>query len=96
MSRPTLTTTIQHGTLAHVLSIRGQAFQSYPTIKLAMAALLLAMAASGCQTMREHPRTTAFIAGSLVISLGTHHSSNDADRHIATPSVDCSAPSACK
>lgn len=61
-----------------------------------IAATLLCLAGTGCATIERHPKTAAFIAGSLVLTLGTHHSSNDADKHIATPGVDCSTTSACK
>ena len=55
-----------------------------------ISAAITLLALSGCQTMREHPKTTAFIAGSLVLTAGgalRHDRSND--RHIDTPSVNC-------
>lgn len=56
-----------------------------------IAATLICLVGSGCQTMREHPKTTAFIAGSLVLTAGGafRHDHSDADRHIDTPSVSC-------
>lgn len=58
-------------------------------IAAGLVALALVIHLAGCQTMRAHPYLTGFVATSLVISAGTHHSS-DSDRHIPTPSVDCS------
>jgi len=91
MAKPTLTSQVLNDELTHVVSVAGKPFQSFTTLKLAMAALLLAMAASGCQTIERYPRTSAFIAGSLVLTAGgaLRHDHTDADRHIPTPSVNC-------
>lgn len=55
--------------------------------------LLALLALTACQTMRDHPRTTAFIAGSLVLTAGgalRHNANTDTDRHVPTPTVSCS------
>lgn len=56
---------------------------------VAIAVTLLAL--SGCQTIEQHPRVSAFVAASLVLTAGgaLRHNGNDADRHFATPSVNC-------
>jgi hypothetical protein len=54
--------------------------------------LLAAVALAGCQTMREHPKATAFIATSLALSAGiavsnrgNGHDARSTDIHLNEP-----------
>lgn len=66
--RTTLTTQLHNGELNHVVVVAGKPVQAHCSLKAAMAALLLAMALSACQTMEQYPKTTAFVATSLALS----------------------------
>lgn len=90
-SKPSLKTEVRHGQLAHVLLVGGKPFEYFTNLKAALCALTLALSLTGCQTMREHPRTTAFIAGSLVLTAGgafRHtHETREKDFVISDPLV---------
>jgi len=51
----------------------------------------LSLFITGCQTMREHPKATAFVAASLALSAGLAlHNRNDRDSHdVTTQPVVC-------
>lgn len=58
--------------------------------KFAIAVTLLALA--GCQTMREHPKATAFIATSIALSAGLaarNHRGDQSARELALSTSPC-------
>lgn len=68
--RTTLTTQLRDGELEHVVVVQGEPVQAHTSRAAAMCALMLAMACAGCETMERHPRATAFVASSLILSAG--------------------------
>lgn len=98
MNKPTtLTHAITDGELSHVVVVRGQPVQSHSTLKGAMAALLLAMALTGCETCQRHPVACGtglvLLGGSLAAS--AHHSTNSMSHDVTTLPVSC-ANGACR
>jgi hypothetical protein len=98
--RTSLTTQLRNGELEHVVTVAGKPAQAHASLKAAMSALLLAMALGGCQTMRDHPRTTAFIASSLALSAGMayrSHARSDEPRMSVPLTPDCARyPEQCR
>jgi hypothetical protein len=94
-NQTTLTHALRDGQLEHVVIVQGEPVQAHTSRVAAMCALMLALACAGCQTMERHPRATAFIAGSLVLSAGLALSQHDghgpvAEPRMSVPLVDCS------
>lgn len=83
---------IVDGELNHVLVVGGQEFQRFTCLKAALAALVMAMACSGCQTMERHPVATAVVVGLAAgsIAASTNH------RTPAPTSDLCKAPLSCR
>jgi uncharacterized lipoprotein YajG len=50
--------------------VQQQKNEALGTTLKALAAIALALALTGCQTMRDHPKVTAFVATSLALSAG--------------------------
>lgn len=94
--RPSITTQLRNDQLEHVVVVAGKPIQTHSTLKAAMAALLLAMALTGCETCQEHPGACAVATGiaASCIALSADHGSNRA-HDVATPSVVC-ANGSCK
>lgn len=102
MNKPTtLTHAITDGELHHVVIVAGEPVQTHTSLKAAMCALALAIALTGCQTMERYPRTSAFLAASLMASAALSlesrgHGPIDEPR-MSVPLVDCSKdPGSCK
>lgn len=90
--RTTLTTQLHNGELNHVVVVAGKPVQAHTSLKAAMAALLLAMALSACQTMEQYPKTSAFIATSLALSAyraSRDHGHGPIQHDVQTPAVAC-------
>lgn len=65
-------------------------------MKLGFALALIAL--TGCQTMREHPRTTMFVASSIALSAGVAlagRRDGTPEPRMSTPAVNCAQVS-CK
>lgn len=100
--RTTLKTQLRNGELNHVVVVAGKPVQAHTSLKAAMAALLLAMALTGCATtnnwVETHPRTSTFLAASLALSaygMSRDHGHGPIQHDVQTPAVAC-ANGSCK
>jgi len=102
-SRPTLKPQLRDGQLEHVVLIKGRAVQAHTSLKAAMAALLLGMALSGCETCERHPvacgAALVIVAGSIAASTARHGTqAPEPDGQMSIPlTPNCSVyPEMCK